>query len=105
MLTSLVASNGMPPVINDAEAASRALEAARGVVGQDRALTSFAPSTAGDDFAFFSRRVPGAYAWLGNGPAVDGALHHNSQYDFNDDAIATGVDYWTALVELELKAG
>ena len=97
--------DGMPPVINDAEAASRALEAARGVVGQDRALTSFAPSTAGDDFAFFSRRVPGAYAWLGNGPAVDGALHHNSQYDFNDDAIATGVDYWTALVELELKAG
>jgi len=97
--------DGMPPVINEAEAASRALAAARDVVGQGRALTSFPPSTAGDDFAFFSQRVPGAYVWLGNGPAVDGALHHNSRYDFNDDAIATGVDYWTALVELELKAG
>jgi amidohydrolase len=93
----------IPPVINDAEAARRALEAACVALGEDRVLTAFPPSTAGDDFAFFSARVPGAYVWLGNGPAVEGALHHNSRYDFNDDAIASGVAFWTTLVEQELR--
>lgn len=94
----------IPPVVNDADAASRALKAARGAVGEGRVLTSFPPSTAGDDFAYFTAEVPGAYVWLGNGPAVDGALHHNSHYDFNDAAIASGVAFWTTLVEHELAA-
>ena len=92
----------MPPVVNDADAAARALLAAQTVLGTHKVRTSFAPSTAGDDFAMFGSEVPGAYVWLGNGPAVDGALHHNSRYDFNDDAIPAGVDFWTMLVEQEL---
>jgi len=91
----------IPPVVNDADAAARALEAARAATGRP-VVTDFPPSTAGDDFAFFGGAVPGAYVWLGNGPAVDGALHHNSRYDFNDEAILTGARYWTALVEREL---
>jgi hippurate hydrolase len=94
----------IPPVVNDADAASRALRAARDALGESRVLTAFPPSTAGDDFAHFSAEVPGAYVWLGNGPAVDGALHHNSRYDFNDAAIASGVAFWTTLVEQELAA-
>jgi hippurate hydrolase len=93
----------IPPVVNDADATSRALAAAQAALGADRVLTEFPPSTAGDDFAFFGAAVPGAYVWLGNGPAVEGALHHNSRYDFNDEAIETGVRYWTKLVEQELR--
>lgn len=89
------------PVINDAGATAAAFAAAAAVTGKP-VVTDFPPSTAGDDFAEFSNRVPGCYVWLGNGPAVDGALHHNSRYDFNDAAIPTGARYWTALVEQEL---
>lgn len=92
----------IPPVINDTDATRRAREAAGAVA---RVRTRFPPSTAGDDFAVFSGQVPGCYVWLGNGPAEDGALHHNSRYDFNDDAISTGVRFWTALVERELVDG
>jgi hippurate hydrolase len=93
----------IPPVVNDADATARALGAARVVFGE-KVQTRFAPSTAGDDFAFFGQNAPGCYVWLGNGPAVDGALHHNTAYDFNDGAIGYGVAYWTALVERELQA-
>ncbi|MDV6225588.1 M20 aminoacylase family protein [Nitratireductor aquimarinus] len=93
----------IPPVVNNADATGRALAAAQAVCG-DKVRTDFPPSTAGDDFAFFSQDVPGAYVWLGNGPAVDGALHHNTAYDFNDGAIGTGVKFWTTLVEQELAA-
>ena len=93
----------IPPVVNNAEATARALAAAISVFG-DKTRTAFPPSTAGDDFAFFGAAVPGCYVWLGNGPAVDGALHHNTAYDFNDDAIAYGIAYWSTLVEQELNA-
>lgn len=95
-------SRRISPVINDATATAAALAAARSVTGRS-VITDFPPSTAGDDFAEFSSRVPGCYVWLGNGPAVDGALHHNSRYDFNDAAIVTGARYWTALVEQQLR--
>jgi hippurate hydrolase len=93
----------IPPVVNDPDATSRALAAARDVFG-DKVRQAFAPSTAGDDFAFFAGEAPGCYVWLGNGPAVAGALHHNSAYDFNDAAIGPGVRFWARLVERELAA-
>ncbi len=93
----------IPPVINHPNATARALKAAQAVCGA-KIVTDFEPSTAGDDFAFFGEAAPGAYVWLGNGPAIDGALHHNTAYDFNDEAIPTGVAFWAALVEQELAA-
>ncbi len=94
----------IPPVINEAETTARALAAAQSALGDKRIRTTFPPSTAGDDFAFFSQDVPGCYVWLGNGPAVDGALHHNTGYDFCDDAIVPGIAFWTRLVEMDLAS-
>ncbi|MGQ7848183.1 amidohydrolase [Granulosicoccus sp. 3-233] len=88
----------IPPVINDDGATALALRAAT-TVSTHGVRTDFPRSTAGDDFAFFSQNIPGCYVWLGNGPAIDGALHHNTSYDFNDEAIRTGVNYWVTLVE------
>ncbi|MEO0683265.1 MAG: amidohydrolase [Pseudomonadota bacterium] len=93
----------IPPVVNDPQATRIALAAA-----QDAAAggvrTAFPPSTAGDDFAVFQEGAPGAYVWLGNGPAEDGALHHNPGYDFNDAAIPTGVAFWEAVARQALAA-
>lgn len=90
----------IPPVVNDPRATAIALAAAREVcAGVD---TVFAPSTAGDDFAFFAEAAPGAYVWLGNGPAEAGAMHHNPGYDFNDDALPTGVAFWVAVARKAL---
>ena len=94
-----------PPVVNDPTVTETAARAAEAVVGEDRVVRDFPPSTAGDDFAFLSQAVPGAYVWLGNGPAEDGRLHHNSRYDFNDEALVTGASFWAALVEQVLPAG
>ncbi|HVW91608.1 MAG TPA: M20 aminoacylase family protein [Devosia sp.] len=92
----------IPPVVNDPDATRRALGAAEAVFGAGT-LTRFPPSTAGDDFAYFAGEAPGCYVWLGNGPAAEGALHHNTRYDFNDAAIAPGAAFWVSLVERELR--
>lgn len=91
----------IPPVVNDPSATEVALAAARSVCAN--VLTEFPPSTAGDDFAYFAQEAPGAYVWLGNGPARNGALHHNTSYDFNDNAIATGVAFWAAVARQALS--
>ena len=43
-----------------------------------------APAMTGEDFAWYLDHRPGAFVWIGNGPAEGGCELHNSNYDFND---------------------
>ena len=54
------------------------------------------PVMGGEDFSFMLEARPGAFIFVGNGDTA--GLHHPA-YDFNDDAIPTGVAYWARLVE------
>ncbi len=42
------------------------------------------PAMTGEDFSWFLKEVPGAFVWIGNGPAEGGCELHNPRYDFND---------------------
>ncbi|RXT45697.1 amidohydrolase [Bradyrhizobium betae] len=56
-----------------------------------------APSMAGEDFAFYLQKRPGAFVWIGNGELRDGAELHGPRYDFND-AILPVASGWMAEV-------
>jgi amidohydrolase len=43
-----------------------------------------APAMTGEDFAWYLDQRPGAFVWIGNGPADGGRDLHNANYDFND---------------------
>ena len=46
---------------------------------------------------------PGAYVLLGNGAdGVGGCSLHNPNYDFNDEILSIGADFWVRLIETEL---
>lgn len=55
------------------------------------------PSMAGEDFGWYLREKPGAFIWIGNGPAAPGSELHNPGYDFND-AILPAAATWLATV-------
>ena len=55
------------------------------------------PSMAGEDFGWYLEQRPGAFAWIGNGPAEGGRELHNPNYDFND-AILPAAAGWLAAV-------
>jgi hippurate hydrolase len=42
------------------------------------------PAMTGEDFAWYLQQRPGAFVWIGNGPAENGRELHNSSYDYND---------------------
>jgi hippurate hydrolase len=45
------------------------------------------PAMTGEDFSWFLKEVPGAFVWIGNGPAEAGRELHNPHYDFNDEIL------------------
>ncbi|RYH98831.1 MAG: amidohydrolase [Acetobacteraceae bacterium] len=67
-------------------------------------VASPAPVMAGDDFGEFLGVLPGAYAFLGNGPLASEAGLHQPKYDFNDAAIAPGAELLARAALLALAA-
>jgi hippurate hydrolase len=61
-------------------------------------------STTGEDFSWMLKERPGAYVWVGNGPARDGGELHNDRYDFND-AILPATAGWLAAVARQALEG
>jgi hippurate hydrolase len=98
-----------PPTVNHAREAAFAARVGEEVLGEGRVLRGVEPTMGGEDFAFMLRERPGAYLFLGNGPATGthrGSGHgagpctlHNASYDFNDELIPIGASFWVRLVE------
>ena len=87
-------------LVNEANSVALALSAARDVVGSNRVSADQEPYMGSEDFAEFLLEKPGAYIFLGNGlESRGGCMIHNPGYDFNDDNLPIGAQYWTALVQ------
>lgn len=90
------------PLVNDPALTDHAAAAARTLVGDEALDTNTAPIGASEDFARLLTEVPGNYMMIGNGNT---APLHNAAYDFNDEALPYGVDYFVAVAGQRLAAG
>ncbi len=93
---------GYPVTFNSEKETLLALQAASSVAGTGNIHLNPAPSMGSEDFAFMLQAKPGCYIWIGNGSSEHGCLLHNPHYDFNDDILLTGADYWVKLAEIVL---
>jgi amidohydrolase len=75
---------GVPVTRNHAGPRELAAEAAAAVTTLRRDIP---PAMTGEDFSRFLHEVPGAFVWIGNGPADNGRELHNPHYDFNDEVL------------------
>jgi hippurate hydrolase len=94
------------PTINDADATEFCAEVARGIVGAENVDTNVPPTPGAEDFGAMLQQVPGCYIFVGQGEEDTGSHHnqglHTPRYDFNDDIIPMGVEYWVRVVEQAL---
>ncbi|MEO0029000.1 MAG: putative hydrolase YxeP [Pseudomonadota bacterium] len=92
-------------LVNSDNETDFARQVALDLVGPDRVVLNGPPLTGSEDFAFMLEKVPGSYLLIGNGDgdSAGACMVHNPGYDFNDDNIATGSDYWIHLVKSYLK--
>jgi hippurate hydrolase len=86
-------------LVNSEKETQFARQVALDLVGAERVVLNGPPLTASEDFAFMLEKVPGSYLFIGNGDgdSAGACMVHNPGYDFNDDNIATGSDYWIHL--------
>ena len=93
---------GYPPTVNHDLEAQMGVDAAREIVGSDNVLIDPAPVMGAEDFAYMLEAKPGSYVWMGTGKGENSPNLHSAYFDFNDEALPTGVSYWARLVEKTL---
>ncbi|MDD9905672.1 MAG: M20 family metallopeptidase [Rhodospirillaceae bacterium] len=93
---------GYPATVNWREQTEIATRAAEAAVGAARTDPNLNPLPGGEDFSFMLQQVPGCYAFIGNGFGEPDEFVHAPRYDFNDEIISSGVNYWVELAEAEL---
>jgi amidohydrolase len=87
-------SDGYPPTVNDAEMA----QFVRRIAG-DRFVPAASPVLGGEDFAYYLERVPGCFFMIGlHPPGGTWPDLHTAAFDFNDAALATGLEMMLGLV-------
>jgi hippurate hydrolase len=61
-----------------------------------------APAMTGEDFAWYLQQRPGAFVWIGNGPAEGGRGLHSSSYDYNDAILPAAAGYLASVAKRAL---
>ncbi|HQA59817.1 MAG: amidohydrolase [Tepidanaerobacter sp.] len=89
----------LPPVINDSKAVALVEEVGKQLLGEDKVIRLSKPVMGSEDFSFFQEKVPGAYFFLGGKNEEKGIvpLAHNSKYNFDEDAMLTGISMMAAI--------
>jgi amidohydrolase len=87
------------PLLNDPAATSHAVAAAKEVFGAGTVNADAAQMGASEDFAQALALKPGCFVNIGNG---DSAVLHSPNYDFNDEALVHGVNFFTKLARQRL---
>jgi len=92
-------SKGYPVTLNSAEAVEIFNATARSALGEQRVVDVPQPFMGGEDFAFYCHEVPSCFFLLGLRPReADGMPDlHQPTFNFNDDAIARGVELFCRL--------
>jgi amidohydrolase len=90
---------GYPATVNSPREARFAARVGERVFGAGNVITEFPPTMGGEDFSFYGQHVPSCFFALGLIPHGQSAMPdlHQPNFDFNDDAIALGVEMFCRL--------
>ncbi|WP_414528573.1 M20 family metallopeptidase [Nodularia chucula] len=96
-----------PPVINDASIAELVRSVAEEVIETPMGIVPECQTMGGEDMSFFLQEVPGCYFFLGSAnPEKNLAYpHHHPRFDFDETALAMGVEIFVRSVEKFLAKG
>ncbi|HEY9825836.1 MAG TPA: M20 family metallopeptidase [Stenomitos sp.] len=90
-----------PPVINDAAIANLVKAVAETVVETPAGVVPDCQTMGGEDMSYFLQAVPGCYFFVGSANANLGLHypHHHPRFDFDETALAIGVELFARCVE------
>ena len=87
-------TNKYPPTINSKNESEFAANVAKKMVGEENVITDIDPSMGGEDFSYLLNNKPGSYLYIGQQDENHNAHLHTTKYDFNDNLLPIGVNFW-----------
>lgn len=91
------------PTINWDQCVPYVIEAAENVFGKENVDSNCDPWMGSEDFGKFLEHIPGAFLFLGSGGKTEaGTPLHNSLYDYNDEVLVPGAEFFAELIRLRL---
>jgi amidohydrolase len=93
-------TKGYPATVNNDTMVSLVERVAKGLLGEAGVKTIPQPTMGGEDFSYYLQNVPGAMFRLGVASSNEhhNAPLHSARFNFNDDAIRTGILMMTGIV-------
>ena len=91
--------NKYPPTINSKKESEFATNIAKKMVGTENVITNIEPSMGGEDFSYLLNSKPGSYLYIGQADENHKAHLHTTNYDFNDNLLPIGVNFWVELAK------
>lgn len=89
-----------PPIINHAKETQHVIRLAKKFIGEEHFSQDELPLSAGEDFSYFLQERPGCFFALGTMKEGQQLMTlHTSNYDYNDDMIATGAYFFLRIIE------
>jgi len=90
-----------PAVINDYAIAELVRSVAENVIETPEGIVPECQTMGGEDMSFFLEAVPGCYFFLGSANPDKGLAypHHHPRFNFDETALATGVEIFVRCVE------
>ena len=91
---------GYPPTVNEESMTDLVRDSVREAAGTAAAVEQDV-SMGAEDMALVLQEVPGCYFFLGSMNARKGLIHphHSAQFNFDEDALALGVETWLRLAQ------
>jgi len=94
-VVKITMTKGTPPVINTQEMTLLVKEAAKQAVGLENIFPLRTANMGGEDFSYYLEKIPGAYVRFGGQvPGRENYPAHSSKFDFDEQALAIGANYF-----------
>ncbi|EAR99577.2 amidohydrolase (macronuclear) [Tetrahymena thermophila SB210] len=92
-----------PATVNSETEANHVERVAKQYFGEANVGIGIMPARASEDFSFYLKERPGAFFFLGSGRIENDTMLHDCHFDFNEDLINPGSEFWVKLALDRLK--
>ena len=91
---------GYPVTYNHESCVTTALSAARELVGEDNLMFPMSPVLGGEDFSYYSQKIPSCFLMVGAGNEEKGIVNmcHHPQFDIDENCMIYGMALLVSLV-------
>jgi hippurate hydrolase len=95
---------GYPPIINYDRECGFAREVSKNLLGAENVISIPFPSLGGEDFSYYTQKIPGCFVRFGAAKkGFDHLTSHSPRFDFDEEALKVGAAFMAEIVRYAIE--